>query len=488
MDPDQGDATGNDRETDGTESRPAEPPTPFVDRVRRMPVTGELSSDLWGADATVPRDPNNGIEDPDWSYWGGDVIEVDGTYHMFVARWRESEGHDGWTSDSRIARCTATDPTGPFTFREDIAGDTYGHNPAVVVVDGTYAVFNNSPAYDVAYAASPEGPWTTASVDVESRSGWNNPAPVVREDGSIVVINKSPHEIHVGESLLAPYRSHGPLDLPDGFDYVEDWAVWKADDAYHLIGNQYDRKHAFHMYSRDALDWTLPEAFDAYVTGVTHYEDGTETLWFKMERPKVVVEDGAATALYLAAIDVRKEADRPDDDHSSKTVALPLAPPGAGGSSGPLTEGAYYVENAGSGHAMTVEAPHHGAGITQRPYERTENQMWLVTDLGEGIYRLEAMHSGIHRTGNGVLAVERTDAGTGTALVQREWTGEATQHWRIVDDGDGTHRLESAHDGRVVAVGESAAERGVGVVPSDRGAADGQRWRFEPVTYGAFEK
>jgi hypothetical protein len=35
------------------------------------PIHGGLETDTWGADAVRPRDIQNGIEDPDWSYWGG---------------------------------------------------------------------------------------------------------------------------------------------------------------------------------------------------------------------------------------------------------------------------------------------------------------------------------------------------------------------------------------------------------------------------------
>ena len=39
-----------------------------------MPVTGKLTKDAWGADNVLPRDPDNGLEDPamkQWCYWDG---------------------------------------------------------------------------------------------------------------------------------------------------------------------------------------------------------------------------------------------------------------------------------------------------------------------------------------------------------------------------------------------------------------------------------
>lgn len=468
------------------------PPTPFIERIQPMSVNESLESNIWGADSVVPRDTDNGIEDPDWSYWGGDVIKgPDGTYHMFVARWPEKHGHEGWQSDSRIARCTATDPTGPFTFQEDIAGDTYGHNPAVVEKDGTYAVFNakydHSSAYDVAYAESLTGPWTTTNLDFEGRSRLDIPAAVVRDNGSIVVINRGPHEIHIGSSLTGFYRSHGAFEYPEHFDYVEDYTIWKENGLYHLIANQFDRKHGFYMYSEDALNWSLPEEFDAYVSGVTHYDDGTETLWFKMERPQVVVEDGEATTLYLAAIDVSKSSDLGNDNHSSKTVALPLASPTSAETSGPLSEGAYYIVNADSGHAMTVDGTDEGAHIIQRPYKRLENQRWLVTHLGDAIYRFESMHSGIHRIGNKVLAVERKNESENRHLIQQEWRGEDNQHWRLIEKTDGTYRFESIDSGGVADIRDTSNGTKNGVIESNQETADWHNWWVKPVRYGVFD-
>ncbi len=43
----------------------------FMDRFLPMPVQGSLTSDTWGAENVKPRYVDNGIEDNEWSYWGG---------------------------------------------------------------------------------------------------------------------------------------------------------------------------------------------------------------------------------------------------------------------------------------------------------------------------------------------------------------------------------------------------------------------------------
>ncbi len=73
----------------------------FLDRFLTMPAQGELTTNTWGAENVVPRYIDNGIEDNEWSYWGGNPkLGEDGKYHLFVCRWREDspKGHMEWPS------------------------------------------------------------------------------------------------------------------------------------------------------------------------------------------------------------------------------------------------------------------------------------------------------------------------------------------------------------------------------------------------------
>ena len=47
----------------------------FMDRLQ--PMKGEmLSSDVWGADSVRPRLVDNGIELPETSFWGGNILQT----------------------------------------------------------------------------------------------------------------------------------------------------------------------------------------------------------------------------------------------------------------------------------------------------------------------------------------------------------------------------------------------------------------------------
>ena len=61
----------------------------FIDRFLPMPA-GTLSYDTWGTQCVIPRYIDNGIEDRQWSYWGGNILYEDGKYHLFVCGWLEN--------------------------------------------------------------------------------------------------------------------------------------------------------------------------------------------------------------------------------------------------------------------------------------------------------------------------------------------------------------------------------------------------------------
>ena len=80
--------------------RPAEwdkliPGGKYVDRFEAM-QGNKLSDKVWGAQEVLPRFVDNGIEHPDISFWGGNILKgKEGKYHLFVCGWPENaeKGH-----------------------------------------------------------------------------------------------------------------------------------------------------------------------------------------------------------------------------------------------------------------------------------------------------------------------------------------------------------------------------------------------------------
>ena len=112
----------------------------FMDRFEAMP-DGNLRADVWGADSVRPRFVDNGIERPDLSFWGGNIVRGDdGRYHLFVCGWpeRSEKGHMTWPA-STVYHTTSTRPWGPYTIADTIGK---GHNPEVYRTDdGRYVLF-----------------------------------------------------------------------------------------------------------------------------------------------------------------------------------------------------------------------------------------------------------------------------------------------------------------------------------------------------------
>ena len=71
--------------------------------------------------------------------WGGNVVLVDGVYHMFVAEFANSCPLAYWGTNSMIVRAESNSPAGPFTFREVIV-NTFSHNPTGVLVIYIYRI------------------------------------------------------------------------------------------------------------------------------------------------------------------------------------------------------------------------------------------------------------------------------------------------------------------------------------------------------------
>ena len=102
----------------------------LMDRFLPMPETGEKTANTWGAKNVKPRYIDNGLEDNEWSYWGGNIqIDDNGTYHLFVCRWSEDDpkGHNAWPR-SEVVQAISENSIGPYKVSQVIGP---GHNPEI---------------------------------------------------------------------------------------------------------------------------------------------------------------------------------------------------------------------------------------------------------------------------------------------------------------------------------------------------------------------
>ncbi|MEM9659712.1 MAG: glycoside hydrolase family protein, partial [Planctomycetota bacterium] len=298
----------------------------FMDRFLPMPVEGPLTSETWGADHVKPRYVENGIEDDQWSYWGGNALQdEDGLFHLYVCRWREDSdrGHMEWPR-SNIVHAVADRPTGPYRVQSEVGP---GHNPEVFALkDGRYVIY----CIDGYYIADRlNGPWRRGEFEFDRRDrpiieGLSNLTFARREDGSFLMVCRG-GGVWFSETGISPYyQVTNQRVYPPVAGRFEDPVVWRTDVQYHLIVNDWLGRIAYYLRSKDGIRWKV-EPGEAYLPGIAAYEDGTEVDWFKYERIKMLQDEhGRATQAHFAVIDVLKKSDQGDDEHSSKHICIPL--------------------------------------------------------------------------------------------------------------------------------------------------------------------
>lgn len=298
----------------------------FIDRFLPMPIQKGLETELWGAPVVIPRDVHNGIEDPDWSYWGGNsILGEDGKYHFFVCRWSENspEGHAGWRH-SETAYAVADNPTGPYVFKSVLGP---GFNPEIFQVkNGSYVVATFLDIPMAFFSDSLTGPWKKSVLPMEWRgmkkTRLSNLTFATRPDGSTLMISRG-GIVFISKDGISPYHRVTEESLYPAPKF-EDPVVWRSNNQYHLVVNNWPNKRAYYMRSLDGIHWKQDPGL-AYDPGLAVFEDGTKVGWDKFERPKVILDrDKRATHMYFAVVDVVKQEDLCNDNHSSKNIVIPM--------------------------------------------------------------------------------------------------------------------------------------------------------------------
>lgn len=96
------------------------------------------------------------------------------------------------------------------------------------------------------------------------------------------------------------------------------------------------------------------------------------------------------------------------------------------------------------------------------------------------VYRLTARHNGQ------VLDVLNAGRDNQADVFIHPWTGGAHQQWKFENLGDGSYRLIAMHSGKVLDVNFNTANQ-ANVVQHDWHGGDNQRWIFEPVGDGYYK-
>lgn len=301
----------------------------FKDLILPTPIFDKLTSkNIWGAENVLPRDVNNGVEDNEWSYWGGNPMKGnDGKYHIAICRWREETGHWGWPK-SEVAHAVSKQPAGPYKVTGTVLAKA--HNPEVIKLNnGTYVLHVSGGNFYTAKEL--DEPWNLLGkikIDTRGHKGLShlntNLTGVERKDGSFLFFTKRGDVMISNTGILGTYKMVSVHNYLRYSGYPEDPVIWKSLHQYHAIYNHAVDKKSVYMRSLDGITWGI-EPGAAYDKSIFEYPDGTKNEWCKFERPKVMQDElGRATHLSLAVMDVEKHLDLGNDNFSSKNTIMPL--------------------------------------------------------------------------------------------------------------------------------------------------------------------
>ncbi len=301
----------------------------FLDHVLPTPLVEPLRSDVWGGDNVLPRDVANGIEDQEYSYWGGKIIEDGGKYHMYPCRWREDNtigarsGHMTWGS-SEVVHAVSDNPLGPYKVLSVIGK---GHNPEIYRrPNGDYHIGVIGFAYR---SKSLYGPWEPIETTIQWHSVYGNVSNktyVVRPDKTSIMMNQA------GKLFISENADENFIEFTQKSIYEtvpksgdsEDPLIWRDEVQYHCLYNSPHDREGFYMRSEDGVHWKLESGL-ALVPNMVKHPGGVDEDWLLLERPKVIVDEyGRATHLNVAVMDAKKTEDVANDNHSSKNVVMPL--------------------------------------------------------------------------------------------------------------------------------------------------------------------
>lgn len=298
--------------------------------------------------------------------WGSSVIQGDdGKYHMYVSRFPKSlPFHPGWMVASEIVHAISPTPEGPYKF-SDVALPARGaqywdgrstHNPRIFKYNHKYYLIYmgsthpfEEPSYEeltldskwcivgrankrvgLAVADSPYGPWKRLDEPIlktEPNTFYSyltsNPSPVVRKDGSVLMIFKGRAHTENGRysnmalgiasapSIEGPYTVQNdkkPIFQVEGQGEAEDPFLWEDERGFHIIFKDHVAKFTGEKgggvmaHSQDGINWIVDEDAKAYSRTV-EWEDGNVEMQGQLERPFLFFENGVPAYVFFATMD-----------------------------------------------------------------------------------------------------------------------------------------------------------------------------------------
>lgn len=263
--------------------------------------------------------------------WGGSMIRVDSTYHLFASRWvKNMDFPREYRQDSEIVRAISNSPTGPFKFEEVVIGErdssywdgNMAHNPTIhkigdeyvlFYIGSDYSTYRNNSGYllrRIGYASSKSitGPWKRSDEPIIEQES-NNPA-ILNEAASVkLLFRDAPLRVSLAESdnYKGPYKIVN--DNLWSECKLEDFYLFKANNQYHIIcednvgGVSGHVRWGVHLYSTNGVnDWKKYDPVVVYDHEIK-FENEQTLHCERRERPQFLIVNGEITHLITGVYD-----------------------------------------------------------------------------------------------------------------------------------------------------------------------------------------
>lgn len=277
----------------------------------------------------VPKE--SGFNMDGYWVWGGSMIKVESTYHLFASRWKKTGPFpEGYRQNSEIVRATSKSPLGPFLFKEVVIGErdpsfwdaNMAHNPTIHRIGNEFVLFyigsdfttfsENSKTLirRIGYASSKSitGPWKRCDKPLIN-SESNNPAILI--DGSKVKLFYRDENLKVllaeADNYKGPYEIKNDNLWPDC--KLEDFYAFKANNQFHIICEDNvgavsgHERWGIHLYSEDGVkEWKKYNPVIVYDHDI-QFSDNSVLRCTRRERPQLLIENGGITYLINGVYD-----------------------------------------------------------------------------------------------------------------------------------------------------------------------------------------
>jgi len=277
----------------------------------------------------VPKE--SGFKMDGYWIWGGSMIKVGSTYHLFASRWKKTGAFpEGYRLNSEIVRATSKSPLGPFLFEEVVIGErdssywdsNMAHNPTIHRIGDEFVLFyvgSDFTTYSessktlirrIGYASSKSitGPWKRSDQPLIN-SESNNPAILI--DGSKVKLFYRDENLKVFLTEADIYK--GPYEIKNNNLWpdckLEDFYAFKANNQFQLIcednigGVSGHERWGVHLYSEDGeKGWKKYNPVVVYDHDI-QLTDNSVLRCVRRERPQLLIENGELTYLMNGVYD-----------------------------------------------------------------------------------------------------------------------------------------------------------------------------------------